>query len=155
MLPLKRLLTAPSAVVAAAAIVGCGTGPSPRPPGHAASSRIAPPVAVAGLDAACRDGVASVSTGWSHSCALCKSGEGACWGTNFLGNLGVPLPTARAITAVSAGLKDVREVAAGSYHPCARLASGRATCWGANNDGQLGDDTEATRLHPGMVRDLN
>src|ERR1043165_3392857 len=155
MLPLKRLLTAPSAVVAAAAIVGCGTGPSPRPPGHAASSRISPPVAVAGLDAACRDGVASVSTGWSHSCALCKSGEVACWGTNFLGNLGVPLPTQRSSAAVIAGLKGVQEVAAGSYHTCARLATGRVTCWGANNDGQLGDDTNATRLHPVMVADID
>ena len=96
-----------------------------------------------------------MSTGWSHSCALCKTGEVACWGTNFLGNLGVPLPTERPTPAIIAGLKGVREIAAGSYHTCALLTSGRATCWGANNDGQLGDDTEATRLHPVMVSGLS
>src|SRR5215475_25086 len=135
--PFKHLLIAPIAVI----VIGCGSRPASRPSGHAATPRISPPVPVAGLDAACRDGVASVSTGWSHSCALCKSGEVACWGTNFLGNLGVPLPTERSTPAIIAGLKDVREIAAGSYHTCARLGSGRVTCWGANNDGQLGDDT--------------
>src|SRR5262252_3295421 len=142
MLPFKSLSFAPIAVIA----IGCGASPAVHSP-TAAGPRISPPVPVAGLDAACHDGVASVSTGWSHSCALCKSGEVACWGTNFLGNLGVPLPTERPTPAILAGLKDVREIAAGSYHTCALLASGRATCWGANNDGQLGDDTEATRLH--------
>ncbi len=151
MLPFKRLLSAASAIV----VMSCGSSPSPRSPTRAVSPRISPPVPVAGLDAACRDGVASVSAGWSHSCALCKTGEVACWGTNFLGNLGVPLPTERSTPAVIAGLKGVKEIAAGSYHTCARLASGRVTCWGANNDGQLGDDTSATRLHPVLVSDLD
>src|SRR5215510_588249 len=158
MLPFKFL-----SIATIAAVVSCGSSQSSSPSAGAsggpslrtAAPRISPPVPVPGLDAACRDGVASVSTGWSHSCALCKSGEVACWGTNFLGNLGVPLPTERPTPVVIAGLKDVREVAAGSYHTCARLASGRATCWGANNDGQLGDDTEATRLHPVPVSDLD
>src|SRR5215813_5214219 len=148
--PFKHLLIAAIAVI----VIGCGSRPAPRPSGHAATPRISPPVAVAGLDAACRDGVASVSAGWSHSCALCKSGEVACWGTNFLGNLGVPLPTERPTPEIIPGLKGVQEIAAGSYHTCARLTSGKVTCWGANNDGQLGDDTEATRLHPVMVSDL-
>src|ERR1041384_6141679 len=151
MLPFKRLWIAPLVAIAAS----CGSSPSPRPSSHAISPRISPPVPVAGLDAACRDGVASVSTGWSHSCALCKSGEVACWGTNFLGNLGVPMPTERSTPVVIAGLRGVQEIAAGSYHTCARLASGRVTCWGANNDGQLGDDTTATRLHPVMVADID
>jgi alpha-tubulin suppressor-like RCC1 family protein len=151
MLPFKRLLIAPIAV----AVIGCGTSPVPREPGRAAPSRVSPPVPVPGLDGACHDGVASVSTGWSHSCALCKSGEVACWGTNFLGNLGVPLPTERSTPVVIAGLKGVQEVAAGSSHTCARLASGKVTCWGANNDGQLGDDTSATRLHPVMVTEID
>src|SRR5512138_3106216 len=139
MLPFKHLLIAPIAVIA----IGCGASPASHPSNSAATPRISPPVPVPGLDGACRDGVASVSTGWSHSCALCKSGEVACWGTNFLGNLGVPLPTERSTPVVIAGLKGVQEVAAGSYHTCARLASGKVTCWGANNDGQLGDDTSA------------
>src|SRR5213078_214239 len=128
MLPFKFLLIAP----VAAAAVSCGPSPSPRTV-RALSPRISPPVPVTGLDAACRDGVASVSTGWSHSCAVCKTTEVACWGTNFLGNLGVPLPTERPTPAIIAGLKGVQEVAAGSYHTCARLGSGHVTCWGANN----------------------
>src|SRR3954471_14775069 len=130
MLPFKPLLIA-------VLVMGCGSSTSPRPPIRAVPPRISPPVPVAGLDAACRDGVASVSAGWSHSCALCKSGEVACWGTNFLGNLGVPLPTERSTPIVIAGLRGVQEIAAGSYHTCARLRSGGVSCWGANNDGQL------------------
>src|SRR5689334_3798883 len=98
MLPFKHVLIAPTAVIA----IGCGASSASRP-STPAGPRISPPVPVAGLDAACRDGVASVSTGWSHSCALCKTGEVACWGTNFLGNLGVPLPTERPTPAVIAG----------------------------------------------------
>jgi alpha-tubulin suppressor-like RCC1 family protein len=133
---------------------GCGPRPDPGSVIPPSSPRISPPTPVTGLEAACRGGVANVSTGWSHSCALCTTGEVACWGTNFLGNLGVPLPTERTTPAAIAGLKDVKEIAAGSYHTCARLASGEVTCWGANNDGQLGDDTSATRLHPVMVSGL-
>ena len=151
MQPFKLWAIAPIAGI----LVSCGPSTSPRPPVRAISPRISPPVAVTGLDAACRDGVAAVSAGWSHSCALCKSSEVACWGTNFLGNLGVPLPTERPTPGLIPGLKGVQEIAAGSYHSCARLASGNVTCWGANNDGQLGDDTNATRLHPVMVADLN
>src|ERR1043166_7995659 len=151
MLPFKHVWIAPIA----AAVMSCGQGPSPRPPSHASSPQISPPVPVAGLDATCRDGVAGISAGWSHTCALCKSGEVACWGTNFLGNLGVPMPTERPTPAILAGLKGVAEIAAGSYHTCARLGSGKVTCWGSNNDGQLGDDTSATRMHPVMVVDLN
>src|SRR5947207_13481662 len=151
MLPFKRLWIASLAAVA----MSCGSSPSPRSSSRAMSPRISPPVPVAGLDAARRDGVTGISAGWSHSCAVCKSGEVACWGTNFLGNLGVPMPTERSTPMVIAGLRGVQEIAAGSYHTCARLASGRVSCWGANNDGQLGDDTNATRLHPVMVADLN
>src|SRR5436305_9685196 len=122
MLPFKYLLIAPTAVIA----IGCGASPATHS-STAAGPRISPPVPVTGLDAACRDGVAGVSAGWSHSCALCKTGEVACWGTNFLGNLGVPLPTERPTPAIIAGLKGVQEVAAGSYHTCARLASGHVT----------------------------
>src|ERR1044071_1047666 len=104
--PFKYLLIAPIAVIA----IGCGSPPAPRPSGRAAPPQISPPVPVAGLDAACRDGFASVSTGWSHSCALCKSGEVACWGTNFLGNLGVPMPTERSTPVVIAGLRGVQEI---------------------------------------------
>jgi alpha-tubulin suppressor-like RCC1 family protein len=153
MLPVQRCLIA---LIAVPLFVeaGCGASPPGGPVGPTTSPRVSPPVPVPGLDAACRDGTTAISAGWSHSCALCASGEVACWGTNFLGNLGVPLPTERSTPMIIARLNGVKEIAAGSYHTCARLASGRVTCWGANNDGQLGDNTNATRLHPVMVADL-
>jgi alpha-tubulin suppressor-like RCC1 family protein len=52
-------------------------------------------------------------------------------------------------------MRGVKEIAAGSYHTCARLGTGKVTCWGANNDGQLGDATNATRLHPVIVSNLD
>src|SRR6185503_4402193 len=117
MLPVQRWLIA---LIAVPLVVhgGCGSSPPGGPVAPTMSPRVSMPVSVPGLDAACRDGVAAISTGWSHSCALCSSGEVACWGTNFLGNLGVPLPTERPTPAIIAGLKGVKEVAAGSYHTC-------------------------------------
>ncbi|HET7504135.1 MAG TPA: hypothetical protein VFK02_24105 [Kofleriaceae bacterium] len=151
MLSFKLSLFVSGAAIAAA----CGSPPLSATPARAPGPQVSPPTLVAGLDAACRDGVASVSAGWSHSCVLCASGEVACWGTNFLGNLGVPLPTERSTPAAIPALTGATQIAAGSYHTCALLAAGKVTCWGANHDGQLGDDTNATRLHPVMVAGLD
>lgn len=136
-------------------LAACGPKPAPAVQPSASTDHVSAPMAVKGLDTACPEGVTSISAGWSHTCALCKTtGEVACWGINFLGNLGTPLPTQRLEPARVPKLTNVTAIHAGSYHTCARLSSGQVTCWGANNDGQLGDDTIATRLHPVMVANL-
>lgn len=134
-----------------AAGAGCGpaaTGasgtrlPDPKPEA---------PTVIQGLEAICQGPAQSVASGWSHTCGLCQNGSVACWGTNYLGNLGVPLPTQRAEPGLVPGLTNVTQLVAGAYHTCARLATGTLMCWGANQDGQLGDGTTTTRLSPVAV----
>lgn len=139
------------ALVCAGVLLAC----HPREASPPTLVPVAPPlVHVKGLDLACRTGVAGLSVGWSHACAVCKDTAVACWGYNYKGNLGVPMPTERAWARTIPRLRRAVEVAAGSNHTCARLNTGQVTCWGSNSEGQLGDDTSATRIYPVMVTEL-
>jgi len=101
------------------------------------------PVSVYGLES----GVASVSTGSSHTCAVTSSGVAKCWGRNNFGQVGGsgalidrPLSLFGGAASVSAGLN----------HTCA-VISGAAKCWGYNNDGQLGDGGTSNSAMPVSV----
>ncbi len=93
------------------------------------------PVPVTGLDA----GVTSISTGFTHSCAVMDGGA-YCWGSNILGNLGRPFgsPLMSATPLLVPGLETgVTEISAGFEHTCA-IQNGAAVCWGSNVFGELG-----------------
>lgn len=105
------------------------------------------PVPVAGLES----GVASVSAGWSHTCAVTTGGGLLCWGNNGSGQLGQPVPTfdddGAVVTGVATtaaptpvpGLESgIASVAAGGNHTCALTTGGAVLCWGDNGSGQLG-----------------
>ena len=110
------------------------------------------PVAVRGLN----NGVASISAGSDHTCAVLIAGGVKCWGAGGYGRLGdgsnassnVPL------NVVDLGTQ-VKSIAAGGFHTCALLVDGVVKCWGWSVNGQLGNGSTRTAEGPVTVIDLD
>jgi alpha-tubulin suppressor-like RCC1 family protein len=106
------------------------------------------PTQVSGL----ASGVAQVSAGTSHSCAVTTAGAAWCWGANTNGRLGNNSVTASAIPVQVSGLTSgTAQISAGNGHTCAVTTAGAALCWGNNVNGQLGDGTTTQQLIPTQV----
>ncbi len=100
-------------------------------------------------------GVASVSTGGSHSCALTAMGSVSCWGQNLSGQLGNPDNTIFTTPVAVAGLSSgVSEISLGFNFSCARANDATVRCWGANGTGSLGDGQFSSRVTPASVLGL-
>jgi alpha-tubulin suppressor-like RCC1 family protein len=90
------------------------------------------PTAVFGLS----KGIATISAGLYHTCAVTTSGAVKCWGFS----LGSGQTEDTNIPTDVAGLNGgIAAVAGGFWHSCALTVGGGVKCWGANNYGQLGD----------------
>lgn len=102
------------------------------------------PVEVSGLTT----GVAKLSGGDGHTCALTTVGGVKCWGWNSNGQLGDGTTTARlvpvSVVGLSAGVSDLK---VGQYHVCAQLQAG-VKCWGWNQEGQIGANDTIVRRVP-------
>ena len=101
-------------------------------------------------------GVAQISAGREHTCAVTNGGAVKCWGLNRDGQLGngtlmtgsptfVPRPVD--VIGLTSG---VSIVSAGGDHTCALTTIGGAKCWGQNDAGQLGNGTFTTIDPPGI-----
>lgn len=94
------------------------------------------PVPVSGL----ASGVAAISAGQWHTCALLLDGSMRCWGYNADGRLGDGTYTDRLVPAVVSGIAGgVSRIYALPANTCVVMTNGTVQCWGDDHDGQLGD----------------
>src|SRR5262249_31385061 len=108
------------------------------------------PVLVNGLSDA-----TAISAGQNATCAVRKTGQVFCWGSNDWGKLGVgnndalmPVPTP------VVGLSDAVQVSVGQFHTCAVRSNGEVACWGFGSNGALGDGASTTSNVPVTVQGL-
>jgi len=105
--------------------------------------------------AAMVDGLASIASGFEHTCAVRQDSAVECWGNNLQGQLGngsrLSSPWPVNVLGVST---DIASVAVGNGHTCAASVDGRAFCWGWNGLGQLGDGSSTNRSTPVAVANL-
>jgi hypothetical protein len=106
-------------------------------------------------------GVASISAGGYHSCALTTGGGARCWGSNYYGQLGDGTNVVNRRTPVVVVLSTTSgrpfvsgiAIATGDGHTCALTSSAGVQCWGNNASGELGDGTTALKRVPVDVLD--
>jgi len=103
-------------------------------------------------------GVVSLTTGYSHTCALLTDRTVDCWGDNGYYQLGNGTNTQSSLPVKvlnglgTAALPTVIGVSAGLYDTCTVMADHTARCWGTNNFGQLGTGNLAPKPLPAPVR---
>jgi alpha-tubulin suppressor-like RCC1 family protein len=107
------------------------------------------PVTASGLTS----GVAAVSVGDKHACAVTSSGGAKCWGDNGNGQLGDGTTTAHLTpTDVTGQTLGAGAVCAGVDRSFTTTAAGSLRGWGSNLYGMLGDATSVNRVKPVAVR---
>jgi alpha-tubulin suppressor-like RCC1 family protein len=98
------------------------------------------PVAVDFSAVAVTGGVASLSAGWGHVCAIDTAGKLFCWGSNNVGQLGDNTTTDRprpVAVAIPPGLPSATAIGSGFEHSCALSGTGAVWCWGGDDYDQL------------------
>lgn len=119
--------------------------------GNGSTSGSGVPVPVAGMNS----GVASISAGQWHSCAVLTSGAAKCWGDNSGGAIGDGSTAQRNTPVAVSGMNSpVASISAGWGQTCSVSTSGGAKCWGYNTYGDLGNGNEVNATAPVDVTGL-
>ncbi len=92
---------------------------------------------------------ASISAGQRHTCAITRTREAYCWGSNETGQVSDFGNGGPSLTKVQSTLPWT-QITAGFSHTCAVRSDGLLVCWGSNDRGQLGNGS----LLPGTTRTL-
>ena len=105
------------------------------------------PAPVVGVSGAI--GVAVGGSSLEHACAVLSDGTVMCWGSDYLGALGIIVGSGTysysATPTKVPGVTDAKQIVVGDGYSCALLSDGSVDCWGANSKGQLGDGTTTSR----------
>ncbi len=72
-----------------------------------------------------------------RACGLAASGAVICWGSNWMGAMGIGDPSRLVPDSVFGGHR-FSQLVAGQYHTCGLALDGSTWCWGENSQGQLG-----------------
>lgn len=99
------------------------------------------------------DAVQIASHGY-HTCAVRKTGQIACWGGNYAGQLGDGGSDEKTEPVSVQFVSDAVEVATGLYHTCAVRKTGEVACWGEGGDGELGHGVRESSRGPVTVKGL-
>ena len=111
--------------------------------GNGANELSSLPVDVINADGKSLTGVARVSAGSSHTCALLGTGHVKCWGSGEIGQLGNGdnKDSNRAVDVMTSSgkLANIEQIGTGITHSCALVNTGHVKCWGAGKAGQMGN----------------
>ena len=120
--------------------------------GNGSTTDSSTPVPVTGLGS----GVAAITVGAGHACAVTTLGAVNCWGLNASGQLGNNSLTNSSVPVVVNGFTGgAIAVAAGANHTCALTTSGAVRCWGSNAAGQVGNGSTTNTQIPVLVSGLS
>ena len=105
-------------------------------------------------------GIASITAGNNHMCALMVDHTARCWGQNTYGQFGNNTNTDASVpvtvldpTDTTTALGGIASINAGGSHTCALMVDHTARCWGNNTSGQLGNNTNTDASVPVTVSD--
>ncbi|MBB6562173.1 alpha-tubulin suppressor-like RCC1 family protein [Acidovorax soli] len=98
-------------------------------------------------------GVAAITTGAYHNCALTTAGGVQCWGKYDYGQLGdgstANKTTPEPVPGLASGVAAI--AVPGASHSCALTTAGAVQCWGSNGSGQLGNGSTVSRSVPTRI----
>ena len=124
--------------------------------GNGATGEKTTPVDVhtSGTDSNPLSGIAAISIGGFHSCAL-TTDKVKCWGYGGHGQLGngdsgektTPVDVHTSVTDTNP-LSSIKSISSGSLHTCALTTGNKVKCWGYGGNGQLGNGAKSNENTP-------